>query len=42
MSDVKCRRCKETVGWRYDKAFEPSEKYKEGKIVLEAELLCVV
>ena len=40
--DITCRQCKETVGWKYDKAFESSEKYKEGKYILEAELLCQV
>lgn len=40
--DINCRQCKETVGWKYDKAFEASEKYKEGKYILEAELLCTV
>ncbi|KAL8948879.1 MAG: hypothetical protein Q9222_004967 [Ikaeria aurantiellina] len=40
--DVICKQCKETVGWKYDKAYEASEKYKEGKFILEAELLCTV
>jgi hypothetical protein len=40
--DISCRQCKETVGWKYDKAYESSEKYKEGKFILEEELLCVV
>lgn len=40
--DIMCRQCKETVGWKYDKAYESSEKYKEGKFILEEELLCVV
>lgn len=40
--DIACRQCKETVGWKYDKAYESSEKYKEGKFILEAELLCNV
>lgn len=40
--DITCRQCKETVGWKYDKAYEGSEKYKEGKFILEAELLCTV
>ena len=40
--DIHCRQCKETVGWKYDKAYESSEKYKEGKFILEAELLCTV
>ncbi|PSS03848.1 Yippee/Mis18 [Coniella lustricola] len=40
--DITCRGCGEVVGWKYDKAYEPSEKYKEGKFILEAELLMVV
>jgi hypothetical protein len=40
--DIFCKQCKETVGWKYDKAYETSEKYKEGKFILEAELLCQV
>ncbi|KAF2422845.1 yippee [Tothia fuscella] len=40
--DIYCKQCKETVGWKYDKAFETSEKYKENKFILEAELLCQV
>ncbi|KAH7360549.1 yippee zinc-binding/DNA-binding /Mis18, centromere assembly-domain-containing protein [Rhexocercosporidium sp. MPI-PUGE-AT-0058] len=40
--DIACRQCNETVGWKYDKAYEASEKYKEGKFILEAELLCNV
>ncbi|KAK3944602.1 peptidylprolyl isomerase [Diplogelasinospora grovesii] len=40
--DIMCRQCREVVGWKYDKAFESSEKYKEGKFILEAELLCNV
>ncbi len=40
--DISCRLCHETVGWKYDKAYEASEKYKEGKFILEAELLANV
>jgi hypothetical protein len=40
--DIYCRQCRETVGWKYDKAYEANEKYKEGKFILEAELLCNV
>jgi hypothetical protein len=40
--DISCRQCKEVVGWRYDKAYETTEKYKEGKFILEAECLCNV
>jgi hypothetical protein len=42
VQDGLCKNCKEVVGWRYIKAYEASEKYKEGKIILEAELLCTV
>lgn len=42
LCDISCQGCNETVGWTYDKAYEISEKYKEGKTVLEAELLCVI
>ncbi|KAL0634164.1 hypothetical protein Q9L58_006902 [Maublancomyces gigas] len=37
--DISCKQCKEIVGWKYDKAYEQPEKYKEGKFILEAELL---
>ena len=40
--DIMCRSCGDVVGWKYDKAYETSEKYKEGKFILEAELLCTV
>lgn len=40
--DISCRQCQSTVGWKYDKAFESSEKYKEGKYILESELLVQV
>ncbi len=40
--DIACRSCGECVGWKYDRAFEASEKYKEGKYILEAELLVSV
>ena len=39
--DVTCKVCYRVVGWQFDKAFEVSEKYKEGKTVLEAELMTV-
>jgi hypothetical protein len=37
--NITCKRCKETLGWKYDKAYEDSEKYKEGQFILESELL---
>lgn len=40
--DIGCRQCGQVVGWKYDKAYDPQEKYKEGKFILEVELLCQV
>lgn len=40
--DASCWGCKEVVGWSFVKVYEASETYKEGKIVVEAELLRVV
>ncbi|GAB5591795.1 hypothetical protein Unana1_06695 [Umbelopsis nana] len=37
--DISCSKCKTTVGWTYIKAFEESQKYKEGKFILEKALL---
>lgn len=33
--DIFCRRCKGMVGWTYAKAYESSQKYKEGKFIIE-------
>ena len=33
--DIYCVNCKAYVGWKYKKAYEPSEQYKVGKFVLE-------
>eukprot|EP00389_Voromonas_pontica_P001000 GDKH01001492.1.p2 GENE.GDKH01001492.1~~GDKH01001492.1.p2 ORF type:complete len:118 (-),score=5.84 GDKH01001492.1:683-1036(-) len=33
--DICCVNCKTIVGWKYLKAFEPDQKYKEGKVILE-------
>ncbi|GAA5873465.1 hypothetical protein JCM16303_001133 [Sporobolomyces ruberrimus] len=41
--DVMCGKCGEVLGWKYeliarssvDRAYEPSQKYKEGKFILE-------
>ncbi|XP_055962389.1 protein yippee-like At4g27745 [Mercurialis annua] len=35
VADVYCSDCGEMLGWKYEKAFEESQKYKEGKFVLE-------
>ncbi|CAG9464898.1 unnamed protein product [Pedinophyceae sp. YPF-701] len=35
VSDVHCACCNEVLGWRYEMAYDPSQKYKEGKFILE-------
>lgn len=37
--DVMCAKCEATLGWKYERAFEQSQKYKEGKVILEKALL---
>ncbi|KAL7518747.1 hypothetical protein ACHAWX_003556 [Stephanocyclus meneghinianus] len=33
--DISCKRCRTLIGWTYAKAYEPSQKYKEGKFIIE-------
>ncbi|CAD8177725.1 unnamed protein product [Paramecium octaurelia] len=33
--DIMCIKCQTYLGWKYLHAYEQSEKYKEGKIILE-------
>jgi len=33
--DIFCKRCNTLVGWTYKWAYEPSQKYKEGKFIIE-------
>lgn len=35
VSDIYCSCCHQIVGWKYEKAYEKSQKYKEGKFILE-------
>ncbi|XP_004240076.1 protein yippee-like At4g27745 [Solanum lycopersicum] len=35
VADVKCSDCGEVLGWKYEKAYNETQKYKEGKFVLE-------
>ena len=35
VSDIFCKRCKNMVGWTYARAYEMSQKYKEGKFIIE-------
>jgi len=33
--DIFCKRCKGMIGWTYARAYESSQKYKEGKFIIE-------
>jgi hypothetical protein len=35
VADIFCDCCKTTLGWKYEHAFESSQKYKEGKFIIE-------
>ncbi|THD26448.1 Protein yippee [Fasciola hepatica] len=35
VSDVFCACCSVMLGWRYERAFEASQRYKEGKVIVE-------
>ncbi|XP_029468584.1 protein yippee-like 2 isoform X1 [Rhinatrema bivittatum] len=35
VADIYCENCKTTLGWKYEHAFESSQKYKEGKYIIE-------
>jgi len=35
VADIYCDCCKTTLGWKYERAFESSQKYKEGKFIIE-------
>eukprot|EP00127_Corallochytrium_limacisporum_P004099 Clim_evm44s157 gene=Clim_evmTU44s157 len=37
--DVCCTRCNTVLGWKYEKAFEDAQKYKEGCFILEQALI---
>ncbi|PHJ23209.1 zinc binding protein [Cystoisospora suis] len=39
IADVYCNDCGTNVGWRYECASDLSQKYKEGKFILERALL---
>lgn len=35
VADIYCDSCETTLGWKYEQAFVPSQKYKEGKYIIE-------
>ncbi|CCA74243.1 related to Yippee protein [Serendipita indica DSM 11827] len=40
--DIFCIKCNTQVGWKYDKAYDEAQKYKEGKFILEREMIKTV
>jgi hypothetical protein len=37
--DVFCKRCQAKLGWMYEFAVEETQRYKEGKVILERALV---
>lgn len=35
VADIYCDCCHTVLGWKYEQAFESSQKYKEGKYIIE-------
>ena len=35
VADIYCMECQDVLGWKYERAFDDSQKYKEGKYILE-------
>ncbi|ESR52491.1 hypothetical protein CICLE_v10022980mg [Citrus x clementina] len=35
VADVFCSDCRVVLGWKYERAYEETQKYKEGKFILE-------
>ena len=35
IADIHCENCENTLGWKYEHAYENRQKYKEGKFILE-------
>ncbi|XP_010909030.1 putative yippee-like protein Os10g0369500 isoform X1 [Elaeis guineensis] len=35
VNDIYCSCCQQILGWRYEKAYDEDQKYKEGKYILE-------
>lgn len=39
VSDIFCASCAARLGWKYEEAFEASQKYKEGKFIVEKAMM---
>lgn len=40
--DIRCHQCNSLVGWRYVLADSTNQSYKEGKYILEVNMMCTV
>mmetsp|Transcript_17402 Transcript_17402/g.34133 ORF Transcript_17402/g.34133 Transcript_17402/m.34133 type:complete len:118 (+) Transcript_17402:94-447(+) len=41
VADCYCNCCQAILGWKYVEAFEESQKYKEGKCIIEKARMCI-
>ncbi|KAG5360847.1 Protein yippee-like MOH1 [Yarrowia sp. B02] len=41
VQDITCAQCGSDVGWTYVKSLKETERYKEGKFILEVEKICL-
>ena len=39
VADIYCNACDTRLGWKYVEAFEESQKYKEGRFILEKAMI---
>ncbi|XP_066395127.1 putative yippee-like protein Os10g0369500 [Miscanthus floridulus] len=39
VNDIYCSSCQQLLGWRYEKAYNEDQKYKEGKYILEKNMM---
>ncbi|CAN6205896.1 unnamed protein product [Urochloa humidicola] len=39
VNDIYCSCCQRLLGWRYEKAYNEDQKYKEGKYILEKNMM---
>jgi len=39
VNDIYCNCCQRLLGWRYEKAYDEDQKYKEGKYILEKNMM---
>lgn len=37
--DVHCKNCNTVIGWMYEFAFDKTQAYKEGKVILERSMI---